>query len=516
MANIFDTTASLQWGAASAFRGAELNRLSADRWASANHPDTEVQLAARTLRARARDLVRNNPYAAGLVEAAADNIVGWEGIRLKPLVMLPSGEPNRPVNWALEIGWKDWGADHATVDGVDTWYELERLLVKSWWTDGEVFLRRRRGWDNPFGYAVEMIDPDLLDEDLNEKRERAGREIVMGVELDDVGRPAAYHFWREHPDNLAARRERVRVPANEIRHLFSRYRVGQHRGYSLFAPILTTVEMVDGLTEAELVASRYHASKMGFITQNSPEAIDAYAARLRMQSEDGKESAPRRMKIAPGVVEELIPGQGFEGFDPTHPNTAFDPFLKTMLRGVARGFGMSYLTLTGDVGEANYSSMRAGLLPERDHWRVLQNVVSSRVHRWIYRDFVDMGLLTRALRLPSSVSEDYYAAEWRGRRWQWVDPSNDLEAFEREVALGLNSRQRGASDRGNDFETIIDETADDLDYAEKAKVDVTGLGKKAPAPTPGPPPQEPGKGNGNRKGPKAGRLTSSQFALFGG
>lgn len=518
--SIFDVASALQWGGASAFRGAEQNRLYADRWTSANHPDTEVQFAARTLRARARDLVRNNPYAAGLVEAAADNIVGWEGIRMKPLVALPNGEPNRIVNWALESGWQDWGTEWATVDGLETWFESERLMVKSWWTDGEVFLRRRRGWRNPFGYAVELIDPDLLDEDFNERRggraSVTGNEIVMGVEIDPAGRPVLYHFWPEHPNNIGARRKRVPVPAEEISHLFARYRPGQHRGYSRFAPVLTTVEMVDGLTEAELVAARYHASKMGFITQNSPEAIEAYASRLRLQNEDGKESRPRQMKIAPGVVEELIPGQGFEGFDPTHPNTAFDPFLKTMLRGVARGFGMSYLTLTGDVGEANYSSMRAGLLPERDHWRVLQNVVSSRVHRPVYRDFVDMGLLTRALRLPSSVPEDYYAAEWRGRRWQWVDPANDLDAFEREVALGLNSRQRGASDRGHDFETIIDETADDLAYAEEADVDVTGLGKKQPAPAPEPLLQERGKGNGNGKGPKAGRLTSSQLDFHGG
>jgi len=461
--------------------------------------------------------VRNNPYAAGLVEAFADNVIGSEGIRCKPTNLLPSGEPNRKVNWEIERAWKDWGEEHATVDGMESWLETQRLITKSWVTDGEVFIRRRRGWDNPYGYAVELIDPDLLDEDFNEKRAQRGREIVMGVEIDEFGRPLAYHFWPEHPENLGARRDRVRVPASEVAHYFARYRAGQHRGFSLFAPVLTTVEMIDGLTEAELVASRYHASKMGLITNDSPEAIEAYATRLRMQNEDGKEPSPRRMKIAPGLIEELQPGQGFTGFDPTHPNDAFDPFLKTMNRGVARAFSMSYLTLTGDVGEANYSSMRAGLIPERDHWKVVQVMQAHRTNRPIYRDWLGMGLLTRALRLPSAVPSNYYAVEWRGRRWQWVDPSNDLEALEREIALGINSRQRGASDRGLDYETIIDETADDLDYAQKATVDVSGLGKKVQAPGPvGPPPQEPGKGNGNGKGPKAGRLAAHQRTLFEG
>jgi len=502
--SVFDAAAAL-WGSGTAFRGADYSRLSSDRWVTASSPDAEIQYAARQLRARARDLVRNNPYAAGVAESFADNLIGWEGIRCKPTVMFSDGEPDRAINWELERGWSEWGADFATVDGVESWFEVERLIVKSWVTDGEVLLRLRRGWSNPHAFAVQLLDPDLLDEEYNERRE--GREIVMGVEVDEVGRPLAYHLWREHPDEVGARRERVRVPAEEIVHLFSRYRPGQTRGYSMFAPVLTTVEMIDGLTEAELVASRHHASKMGFLTNLTPEAIDAYATRLRLATQQGKDIPSQRLKVAPGMIHELQPGQGFEAFDPTHPNDAFDPFLKTMLRGVSRGFGMSYLTLTGDVGEANYSSMRAGLLPERDHWRVLQNIVSGRVHRRVRRSWLDLAALTGAVRLPGRIlAPEYHACEWRGRRWQWVDPAGDLEAAEREVKLGVNSRQRIASDRGLDYERVVDETADDVAYAREQGVFVGGVDS--------PPPVRP-NGNGNSNGNGA-RPAASRLAPFGG
>jgi lambda family phage portal protein len=509
-ANPFAAASDLQWGGTNAFRGATPGRLSMDRLGSASHPNSEVRYSLRELRARARDLVRNNPYAAGIVSAFADNIIGWEGIRLRPRVTLPNGDQARTVNWEIERGWKEWDAEYATVDGVESWVEHTRLAVKSWVTDGEIFERRRRGWDNPHGFAVELIDPDLLDEDFNQQLP-GGREIVMGIEMDAHGRRLAYHFWKHHPDEMG-RRERQRIDASEITHLFSRYRTGQARGYSMFAPVLTTIEMIDGLTEAELVASRYHASKMGFITSNTPEAVNAYATRLALQNQQGRESEPRRVRIGPGIVEELIPGQSFESFDPQHPNDAFEAFLKVMHMGVARAFGLSYLTLTGDVGEANYSSMRAGLLPERDNWKVLQELVSRRLHRPVYRDWLGMALLSGALDLPSPVASQYQAHEWRGRRWQWVDPSNDLEAFEREVRLGINSRQRGAAERGLDFETLIDETADDLDYAGQAGVDVAGMGNKSqpvPAPTvPGTPTN--GNGNGNGR-PSAGRLTLAPY-----
>jgi lambda family phage portal protein len=479
--SFLDAAVEAQWGSAStAFRGADWTRLSNDRLSSASHPDNEVMYAARTLRARARDLVRNNPYAAGVVEAFAANVIGEQGIRLKPTLTLPrndpKGEPDQQVNWIIERAWERWGCDYASVDEMDSWHELERLIVKSWVTDGEVFIRRRKAWDNPFGFAVEVIDADLLDETFNMPAERnRGREIVMGVELDERGRRVAYHFWDRHPDDMRAKR--VPIPASEITHFFVRYRADQTRGYSLFAPVLTTVEMLDGYSEAELVAARYHASKMGFITNDSPEAAQAYATRLASQNAKGKQDQPRYEKIRHGMVKELMPGQGFESFDPTHPADAFDPFLKVMQRGVARGFSISYLTYTGDVGEANYSSMRAGLLPERDQWKILQRVTSRRVHQPTYRDWLGMALLTRQLKgLPTSIAADYYDVEWRGRRWDWVDPRNDIEAAENAIHLGITSRQRVASDRGLDFETIIDESAEDQAYAKKADVWIGGAG----------------------------------------
>lgn len=504
--NVFDVAADHQWTpTGSPFRGAELNRLSADVWNVTNHPDNEIRYAARTLRARARDMVRNNPYAAGVVDAFADNIIGEAGIKLRPKITLPDGEPNRRANQELVRGWSDWGEEYASVDEIECWYEIERLIAKTLPTDGEVFIRHRSGWDNPYAYAVELIDPDLLDETYNERREERGREIVMGVEIDEVGRPLAYHFWKRHPGEVGHRRERVRIPAEEITHFFVRYRPGQTRGYSWFAPVLTTVEMVDGYSEAELVAARMQAAKMGFITNNEPEAIQAYATRLSVQNEEGKGDRRSRRKVSPGTIDELLPGQGFASFDPNHPNEAFDDFLKVLLRGVARGFGVSYGTLTGDISDANYSSMRAGLLPERDHWRVLQNITAKRVHGPIYRRWLRSALLTGELDLMSPIAADYHAVEWRGRRWPWVDPSNDLEAFEREVKLGINSRQRGAADRGLDYETVIDETREDLEYAREQGVDVSGMGSKTRPAESQDQNQQSSNGNGNGRA-SGGRL----------
>jgi lambda family phage portal protein len=206
--------------------------------------------------------------------------------------------------------------------------------------------------------------------------------------------------------------------------------------------------------------------------------------------------------MAPATVDELDPGQEFSGFDPTHPSDAFDPFMKTLLRGVSRGLHMSYQTLSGDVSDASYSNTRSGLIPERDHWKGLQRTEARRFHRTTYRDWIAMALLTGAVRLPSSVARDYYAVEWQGRRWQWVDPANDLEAAEREIKLGLTSRQRLAAERGHDFETVVDESKADVEYAKSAGVYVGGVD------TP------PAARNQNTNGNGGGRTPASRFATY--
>ncbi len=479
MANPFAAAARRQGGVHGTFYGASRNRLFHDWGPAAFHPDRETQWVLRELRARARDLVRNNPYATGIAESFADNVIGWdEGIRLRPLVTDKDDNLIRPVNRTIARAWKDWGrCECASADGVDSWLELQRLILKTWCTDGEVFIRTRKGHPNEYRYAIELIDADLLDEGFNRRRDKGVNKIVQGVEVDRHGRRVAFHFWEEHPSERGGMRDRKRIPAEQIIHFFVRYRIGQTRGFSLFAPALTTIKMIDGLTESELVASRMAAAKMGFITNNEPQAIEAYAERIRIQNEgdEENESPDRITDISPGVVEELEPGQGFEGFDPTHPNTAFEAFLNVMLGGVAKAFSMSRLSVTGDVSDANYSSMRAGVIPERDHWLILQDVVSDKIHRRIYRDWIGMALLTGLLDLPTSNPLDYREHAWRGRGWKWVDPLKDLLSGELAIALGVNSRSRIAAEQGRDFERVLDELADEQEYAGQLGVDVSGL-----------------------------------------
>lgn len=452
---------------ASSFAGAQSTRLTADFMAGLFSANQEVRYELSVLRARARRLVRNNSHASGFVNELANNVIGPEGILLQAKVRTRTGQLVKATNDEIERGWKEWGMpENCSADGHDDWVELQRLLVKTLPVDGEVFLRRVKYFDNAFGYALEFVDPDLVDENKNRPAAPGQNEIRMGVEVNKWNRAVAYHCWTRHFGDNGVREPLV-IPASEMIHLFVRYRPNQTRGVTWFAPVLMNLHYLDGYEFAELTAARVSAAKMGFLKRTSAEAIAAYDPAKKSEQ-------PRINEVEPGTIEELEPGVEVEMFDPKHPSTAFKDFTKTILRAIARGLNMSYTTLTGDLEAVNYSSIRAGLLSERDQYRSLQRWLGIHCHRVVYREWVSMALLSSAIRVDTRLASDYYAVEWKPRGWKWVDPVNDLTAAALAIGLGLDSRQRLAAEQGRDFEEVVEEIAYELEFAEAMGVDVSG------------------------------------------
>src|SRR5437763_365242 len=68
------------------FRGAERSRLTGDWNVTLGSPDQELYLSNRELRARARDLSRNNSYVGRYLELRRNNIIGPTGFKHIPQV----------------------------------------------------------------------------------------------------------------------------------------------------------------------------------------------------------------------------------------------------------------------------------------------------------------------------------------------------------------------------------------------------------------------------------------------
>jgi lambda family phage portal protein len=166
-----------------------------------------------------------------------------------------------------------------------------------------------------------------------------------------------------------------------------------------------------------------------------------------------------------GQFEELPSGVNFQAFDPTHPSGNYAPFIKAALRGVASGLNVSYNTLANDLEGVNYSSIRAGLLEEREEWKTIQGWLIEHVISRIFEEWLPMAMLSGKLELPANKIDKFTAVEWRGRRWPWVDPLKDVQASILSVNNGFKSRRRIIAEGGGDIEDTVAEIAEDKQLA---------------------------------------------------
>lgn len=448
---------------ASAYSGAAHNRLTLD-WIRApiRSADDEIRGDLSALRGRAREMVRNNSYASRFVDLAAENVVGHKGIQLQSRVLLPNGEFDRATNDRIEAAWKEWGnPENASADGRMSWTDIEHMALRSLTQDGEILIRILPGYGNRFGFAVQVLDPDQLDHEFNRPAGNGANEIRMGVEINEWGKPVRYHLWSKHPADFSQRdRKRIAVPADQIIHAYVLKRPGQTRGVTWFAPVLLDAKMLAGYQEAELVAARTAAAKMGWWVPREGEAGIG-------------EGDPISMEASPGTFEFGPAGHDFAPFDPQHPTSAFRDFNKAILRSIATGLGVSYATIANDLESVNYSSIRAGLLSERDFWKRLQVWLYTHLHRRVYLEWMKWALTTGALRLPSRNTERWKDHIWLPRGWPWVDPLKDVQAGLLAVRGGLDSRTRLAGEQGRDFEEILADLDREQQLAAEYEVELS-------------------------------------------
>lgn len=430
------------------FAGARLTRLEADWWTTQCSIDQEIKSDALKLKERARDLVRNWPYARRFVQLVAANVVGPDGITLQPQVKSRNDEYDERVNAALLDAWTRWGrAETCTVDGRLSWLDVQRLWAQSEPTDGEFLLRMVSGFDNDFGFALQVIDPDQLDLKYSRTPGTDQNEIRMGVEIDRWGRRVAFHFLTAHPSEAyrTGQPERIRVPADEVVHLFHVTRPQQTRGLTWFHSVLLASRMLDGYLEAELVAARIAAATGGFIQPDKELGGEAQTP--------GPEET---IDMQAGSFYRLAPGETMQTFNPEHPTGAFADFHKAVLRQIAAGLGVAYASLANDLSDANYSSMRSGKLAEQDEWKVLQRRLIEQFCERVYRAWLPQALASGQLRLPVDVDR-YLAVRFQPRTWPWVDPSVDIDSAHAEVQLGINSRTRIAASQGRNLREVFAE-----------------------------------------------------------
>lgn len=459
------------------FKGAHRGRLTADWAIRMLSADQEIRSSLVALRSRCRNLVNNNDYAGRFINKARENVIGSNGICLEMALDAATIPGADKLNRAIEDAWSRF-CEKPEASGKLTFVDVMQLWLGTKLQDGEVFIRSVKGYPfNDFRYAVQFIDADMIDVNY-QRRQRVDaqtdtvtNDIRMGVEIDEWRRPLNYYMFAGHPAEMAMT-QRLKVPAEQIFHAYVFKRVNQTRGIPWMATAMTRMNMLAGMEEAELVASRVAANKVGFFTSKTG---DEYPGGKRNEKNGEIET-----DLAPGQFEQLPEGVDVHAVDWNHPNAAFPEFVRAMLRGAAMGLNASYATVSGDLRDVNFSSLRQGVLDEREGWKVLQTFAIAHGCRPIFADWLPMAVTSGQLELPSKLPLEVVArsAKWTPRGWDWVDPKKDVDADTGAVRACMSTLSEVAAKRGQDWRKNVDQRAIEIAYAKQkgVPIDLTTAG----------------------------------------
>jgi len=402
------------------------------------------------LRARSRDMRRNNPYARRAIDAIVSNAVG-QGIRGRVR------NANGSTNARLQKLWDEWaGSTAVDADGRCTFAGMQRLALASTVESGEclVRLRRRRmadGFDIPI--QLQALEADYLEDDASDllRRPTAGaNRVVQGIELDRIGNRVAYWLYKEHPgccntNVLLGGDAQTRIPADEIAHMYRLDRPGQMRGVPWLAPVLRRLHDLDAYEDAQLERQRV-ASQFACFVRDDTGTLDPALAAASQQWE-----MPEYLE--PGGMIEMPPGRNVEFSDPPEAH-GFADYLKANLHAIGAGVGVPYMLLTGDLSSANFSSSRMGRLEFQRQIREWHDGIvfpfCDRVFAW----WLD------AMAYAQGVDVDNVRVEWSAPRPEMVDPQKETTAIADRIRNGLTSYPRALREQGDDPAQVLAEIAE--------------------------------------------------------
>ncbi|QKC89993.1 phage portal protein [Mesorhizobium sp. NZP2234] len=455
---------------------------------SRNHINVAIRAAGPNLIARARWLYENDGYAGNAIDEWTSHAVG-DGIKPRPRLK----KERKAQKAALLALFTKW-TDEADAEGMTDYYGIQAKAAREAYMAGECFIRiraRRRSdmWTVPF--QLQLLPAEMLDLAFTASLP-GGNFIVAGIEFNAIGARVAYHFWRFHPHDIrppmaTASRDRVRVPAAEVLHVFDGRQGGQIRGVPRVARVLVKIFGLEVYDDAEIARKNNAALFTAFligrgenpITVNDDEGTEEYDAPIA--------------GMEPGAIVDLGNDKDIKFSSPVEVGGSYEAFQYRTTLKISAGLGVPYSIVTGDMTKGNFSNVRTAIVAFRRRISQWQNhTLIHQLCRPIWIAFVERAVMAGLVDLPGYDVDptEYWACDHLPPRQEWLDPAKDIAAEKDAIKGGLKSRTQSIAERGYDREDMDDEIEEERAEAAGRKMPLvfdTDGSVPAPSPAPGAP-----------------------------
>ena len=461
----------LKFKAFDSFYGASSSRRQLSQWKTTNKDaDSDLLKELPYLRERSRDLVRNNPLAAGAINTNVTSVVG-DGFKMRSridrdILGLESEAANELEN-QIEREWSLWANNQdCSSNRSGNFDSILNLVFRNFLENGDVFVTTPRisRKNQPYSLRLQLLEGDRI---CNPGNTTDNDKTRGGITFDSNGAPSIYHILKTHPgaSYTTDKNNWMDVQAfgrntglRQVIHIFEAKRPGQSRGMPYLAPVIESLKMLGKYTEAEIMSAVISGMFTVFIESESGDFLD----QMSPTSEIGGSSSDEDYKIGPGAMVGLAPGEKVSTANPGRPNTAFDPFVQAILRQIGVALELPFELLIKHF-TASYSAARAALL---EAWKMFRNrrkfLVDSFCNIiyeiWFYEAVAKGRINAPGFFTDPLLRQAYLGNEWIGSAQGQIDPLKEINAAEKRLALSLTSRSYEAAQlNGSDWEKTMNQ-----------------------------------------------------------
>lgn len=489
----------------SSFEGASVIDRALATWTPrVTSPDEVYAAEGETLHARTHDITQNFGMASGAVSIHRDSIVGAQyRLNARPNAAALGLRGDRGEAWAEEAQEVIEARFNLLADSTSGWLDVsgrltltgitrlsiamalmsgETLMVAEWLKD------KRR----PFSTAVQLISPFRLSNPMG--RENTNN-LRNGIEIDDYGRPIAYHIRVKMPgeitwemDDWTWKRVEAEHPwgRKKVIHRYEAMQPAQNRGISEMAASLkdmhATRRFSDAMLQKAVLQASYAAAietelpsetiwgAMGGVTdQGSPIAqmLGTY-----MQSMDKYMRGAQNIRVNEQRVPVLYPGTKFHVSPLGHPDSMGSDFEMSFLRRIASNLGLSYEQFSRDYTKTNYSSARASMAETGKYMASRKKIIADAVASDIYVLWLEEEVARGNIPLPPGYkADDWYdpvvreaisQCHWIGASRGQIDEKKETDAAVMRMAANLSTLEDECARLGTDWRQVMEQQAREM------------------------------------------------------
>lgn len=414
---------------------------------------------ANRISARTEDLVRNNPYAAAIIETITAGAIGPKGLLAKSLYQEDESADTSDNEQMIRdlINLELAGAFEGTA--FDAGGQLARrdmsvVMLAGAATNGDSFSSRVVLPDRP-GFHTHATCQRLIHASrvCNPGFGTNSLKQYEGFVLDDHGTPVAITVLRTHPASVqypSLKWDTIPIFGDfglrNVCHLKATRIADSLRGISWMAPILVLLQHLGKTTEAYVVAKRIQSCNVYVVEADDPTL--AAAADIK-----GAVLGPNT-KVQPGKVYYVKRGTAIHYLDGKFQGQDFKQFTDVLITALAASLNLPAAFVMNELTKSNLASARAALMQAWATFTVIQELQIVHVEQpWCESVVLESWLRGR---LPISQAQLRRAFRFGYTRpaQAFPDPAREIAAAEGSARLGVSPETIFAR-LGLDFELEV-------------------------------------------------------------